>query len=116
MKHMRRNIAAGALVFLSIVCAHAHPGNAAASNGASPASNAKQIRAADRALQKSVRRALAKTKGLEVINITVHARNGDVVLEGSVPEQPEIDLATRVAQGVPGVNSVKNALIIHIPQ
>ena len=107
---------AGALVLLSFVCAHAQPGDVAASSGASPVSNAKQVHAADKALQKNVRRALAKTKGLEVINITVHARNGDVVLEGSVPEQSEIDLATRAAQGVPGVNSVKNALIIHLPQ
>lgn len=116
MKHMTRNMVAGALVLLSFVCAHAQPGNVAASAGATPASSPKQIRAADRALQKNVRRALAKTKGLDVISITVHARNGDVVLEGSVPEQSEIDLATRVAQGVPGVNSVKNALIIHVPQ
>ncbi len=116
MKNMTRNMVAGALVLLSFVGAHAQTGHATAPRGASPASNAKQMRAADRALQRSVRRALAKTKGLNVINITVRARNGDVVLEGSVPEQLEIDLATRAAQGVPGVNSVKNALIIHIPQ
>lgn len=116
MNPITRNMAAGGLLLLSLACAHAQPGDAAGSNSASPASNAKQIRAADRALQKNVRRALAKTRGLEVINITVRARNGDVVLEGSVPEQSEIELATRAAQGVPGVNSVKNALIIHIPQ
>ena len=116
MKNIVGNMVAGALALLSFVGAHAQPGDAAASNGASPASNAKQMRAADRALQKSVRRTLAKTKGLNVINITVRARNGDVVLEGSVPEQLEIDQATRTAEGVPGVNSVKNALIIHIPQ
>ncbi|WP_428983613.1 BON domain-containing protein [Paraburkholderia phymatum] len=113
---MTRNLMAGALVLLSFVGANAQPGQSAASSGATPASNAKQMRAPDQALQKSVRRALAKTKGLDVINITVRARGGDVVLEGSVPEQSQIDQATRVAQGVPGVNSVKNALIIHIPQ
>lgn len=116
MKTIKRNMLAGALVLLSFAGAHAQPGDAVASNGASQVSNAKQIRVADRALQKSVRRALAKTKGLNVINITVRARNGDVVLEGSVPEQSEIELATRTTQGVPGVNSVKNTLIIHISQ
>ena len=80
------------------------------------ASSAKELRAADRALQRSVRRALAKTKGLEMINVVVRARNGAVVLEGTVPEQAQIDLATRAAQDVAGVTSVKNALTIHIPQ
>ena len=116
MKNMTRNLLAGALVLLSFVGANAQPGESAAPGGANPASSGKQMRAADRALQKSVRRALAKTKGLDVINITIRARNGDVVLEGSVPEQSQIDLAMRVAQGVPGVNSVKSALIIRIPQ
>ena len=116
MKNITRNMVAGTIVLLSFVAARAQQGAAAASNGASPASSAKQIRAADRTLQRNVRRALARTKGLDVINITVHARNGDVVLEGSVPDQSEIYLATRSAQEVPGVGSVKNALMIHIPQ
>ncbi|QTD94582.1 BON domain-containing protein [Burkholderia anthina] len=118
MKNITRDMIAGAFALLSFigVGANAQPGESAVSSGATPASSAKQMRAADRALQKSLRHALAKTKGLDVINMTVRARGGDVVLEGSVPAQSQIEQATRVAQSVPGVNSVKNALIIHIPQ
>jgi osmotically-inducible protein OsmY len=47
-----------------------------------------------------------------VANITVRARGGAVTLAGTVPEQPQIDLATQTAQGVAGVTSVKNALSI----
>ncbi len=35
-----------------------------------------------------------------------------MTLQGSVPEQPQVDKATEVAQGVAGVTSVKNALTI----
>jgi osmotically-inducible protein OsmY len=47
-----------------------------------------------------------------VTNITVRARGGAVTLAGTVPEQPQVDLATQAAQAVPGVTSVKNALSI----
>jgi hyperosmotically inducible protein len=67
---------------------------------------------ADRQLSRKVRAALAKTKGLSVSSITVRARGGAVTLQGSVPEQPAIDMATQAAQGVAGVTSVKNALTI----
>ena len=61
---------------------------------------------------RKVRSALAKAKGISAANILVRSRDGNVTLEGSVPEQPQVDLATTVAQGVPGVKSVKNALTI----
>ncbi len=44
----------------------------------------KQTKAANRALQRKVRSALSKTKGVSVANIVVRARDGDVTLEGSV--------------------------------
>ena len=64
------------------------------------------------ALEKKVRGALAKAKGITVDNITVRARGGAVVLQGAVPEAGEIDHATEVAKSVEGVTSVKNALSI----
>ena len=67
---------------------------------------------ADRALQKKVRNTLAKTKGLDVSNIVVRARDGAVTLEGTVPERAQIDLAGNAAKAVPGVISLKNALAI----
>ncbi|WP_174258154.1 BON domain-containing protein [Burkholderia sp. THE68] len=72
-------------------------------------------KAADRALQKRVRAALAKDKNVTVSNITVRARGGDVTLQGSVPAQDELERAAEVAKGVPGVNSVNNALTIRTP-
>ncbi|MBB5467475.1 hyperosmotically inducible protein [Paraburkholderia sp. Clong3] len=103
----------GALVVLASLNAYAQSSDAAASAApAAMAPTAKQTRAANRALQKKVRATLARTKGLTVGNITVRAREGAVTLEGSVPEQAQIELATNAAQGVAGVTSVKSALSI----
>jgi len=102
----------GALIVLASLNAYAQSSDAAAPAAATSAPTAKQTKAANRALQRKVRSALSKTKGVSVENITVRARDGDVTLEGSVPEQSQLDLATKAAQGVPGVKSVKNALTI----
>ncbi|CAD6518790.1 hypothetical protein LMG27952_01062 [Paraburkholderia hiiakae] len=72
----------------------------------------KQEKAANRALSRKVRSALAKDKKIDVARITVRVRDGAVVLQGSVPEQAQIEHATEVATGVQGVTSVKNALTI----
>ncbi|SMG59100.1 BON domain-containing protein [Paraburkholderia susongensis] len=103
----------GALIVLASLNAYAQSSDAAAT--AAPAATApttKQVRAANRALQRKVRGTLAKTKGLSVANITVRARDGAVTLAGSVPEASQIELATTAAQGVAGVTSVRNALTI----
>uniref|UniRef100_UPI003EC08D52 BON domain-containing protein n=1 Tax=Paraburkholderia terrae TaxID=311230 RepID=UPI003EC08D52 len=76
------------------------------------ASQAATSKSADRALQKRVRAALAKDKGVTVSNITVRARAGAVMLQGTVPDQGEIDRAGDVAKGVAGVTSVKNSLTV----
>lgn len=103
----------GALIVLaSLNVAYAQSSDAAATADTASAPAAKSVKAGNRALQRSVRRALSKTKGLSVANITVRARSGAVTLAGSVPEQPQVDLATQAAQGVAGVTSVKNALTI----
>jgi hyperosmotically inducible periplasmic protein len=72
----------------------------------------KSEKAENRALQKTVRRALAKTKGLSVTNILVKARSGAVTLQGSVPESQQIELATETTQHVSGVTSVTNNLSV----
>ncbi|WP_425273771.1 BON domain-containing protein [Paraburkholderia unamae] len=82
------------------------------SSATATASSAKAVKAADRALQRRVRKALAKTKGLTITAIAVRARSGAVVLEGSVVDQSQSDLAAEVAARVPGVNSVKNELTL----
>jgi hyperosmotically inducible periplasmic protein len=71
-----------------------------------------QARKANRALSRKVRAALAKDKDISVANITVRAKDGAVILQGTVPEQGQVDHATDVAKGVAGVTSVKNALTI----
>ena len=103
----------GALIVVASINAYAQSSDAMAASGSmSAAPTAKSTKAANRALQRAVRKTLSKTKGVSVDNITVHARGGAVILEGSVPEQSQIDLATQAAQGVQGVTSVKNDLTI----
>lgn len=102
----------GALIVVASLNAYAQSSDAMAASGTMAAPSAKATKASNRALQRSVRKALSKTKGLSVTNITVRARSGAVTLEGSVPEQDQVDMATQAAQGVSGVTSVKNALTI----
>lgn len=106
----------GALIVLASINAYAQSSDAAATAAPMAASSAsggaKAAKKADRALGRKVRTALSKTKGLNVANITVRARSGAVTLAGTVPEQPQVDLATQSAQAVAGVTSVKNALTI----
>ncbi|MFM0477019.1 BON domain-containing protein [Paraburkholderia strydomiana] len=71
----------------------------------------KAERASDRALAKKVRVALTKTKGLDISNVTVLARKGDVTLDGTVPDDRQVQLAQNGAEGVEGVSSLKNNLI-----
>ncbi|CAB3778408.1 hypothetical protein LMG28688_00584 [Paraburkholderia caffeinitolerans] len=90
----------------------AHAQSSSPVTAASVAAPGVDSKAADRALRKDVVRALTRTKGLNSTRITVRVKEGAVTLEGSVPEQAEVDLATQAAQSVSGVTSVKNTLAI----
>jgi hyperosmotically inducible protein len=86
--------------------------------GTTPAWEAASIASAkadNRALQKSVRRTLSKTRGLSVENILVRARDGVITLQGTVPDPGQIELAEKVARGVIGVTSVQNLLTVRQP-
>ncbi|WP_027794488.1 BON domain-containing protein [Paraburkholderia acidipaludis] len=100
-----------ALIVAAPFQAHAQT-SAPAESAASAPAGAKEAKAANRALQKSVIRTLARTRGLTVTNITVRANDGDVVLEGTVPEASQMDIAVQAARGVQGVKSVKSALTL----
>ncbi|WP_051481545.1 BON domain-containing protein [Paraburkholderia nodosa] len=100
----------GAAAALAALNVQAQP--AASLVPAAAASSAKAVRKADHTLEKAVRKALGKDKAVDVTNVNVRARNGAVTLLGSVPEQGQVDAATRVAQGVTGVSMVNNALTI----
>jgi hyperosmotically inducible periplasmic protein len=72
----------------------------------------KEVRAQNRQLAKTVRRALTKEKHLTSSGITVLARGGVVTLDGTVPTNEEIQVATDVASSVPGVSNVTNNLLM----
>lgn len=103
----------GAALCLSVACsasyAQDNSASAPAAAMAAPATSAKKV---DRKLGYSVRKALSKTQGVDVSNITVRSHGGAVTLEGTVPDQGQIDKAGEVAQGVAGVKSVSNKLTV----
>ncbi|MDN7407999.1 BON domain-containing protein [Burkholderia vietnamiensis] len=79
------------------------------------ASNASSAHVSDGTLRRQVKAALKKTQGLTAYDIAVRAKNGQVTLQGTVKNQAQIDLAGKVASGVPGVASVKNTLTVNRP-
>jgi osmotically-inducible protein OsmY len=64
----------------------------------------------DKAIVNKVEQALSADTTLYARHITVHADNGVVRLTGFVWDQPDLVEAERVAQSVPGVIRVVNAL------
>lgn len=116
-------LAAGTMLVAASLQVYAQDASAPAAAASGPTTAAKQqydqskaqyksAKAANRALARKVRAALAKDKDVSAANITVRAKDGAVILQGTVPEQPQIDRATEVAKGVAGVTSVRNALTI----
>jgi hyperosmotically inducible protein len=83
-----------------------------AATNSSPQQSKKTMRAQNRQLAKSVRHALTHTKNLVSSGITVLARGGVVVLDGTVPNDDQIQRAADATSGVPGVRSVKNNLVV----
>ncbi|WP_375509036.1 BON domain-containing protein [uncultured Caballeronia sp.] len=67
---------------------------------------------ANQSLQNDVRRALSRSKGLNIADVTVHVRGGDVTLQGYMQSQTQADQAAEVAKGVKGVISVINQIAI----
>lgn len=61
----------------------------------------------DEALALSVRNALAQDKRIGGQAIMVRATDGDVFLKGRVDHEEQRELASLVAQGVPGVRHVR---------
>jgi hyperosmotically inducible protein len=78
--------------------------------GSSPQQSKKVTRAQNRLLQKNVWHALTKAKKLNSSAIIVETRGGVVTLDGTVPSDEEIQLATDAAGSVSGVSTVKNNL------
>jgi hyperosmotically inducible periplasmic protein len=114
----RAHIVAGTIAIAMSTCLHAQTGGSTPATetgnetAAASVTTAQSNKAADRALRKRVLTALARTKGLRATGITVRANNGAILLEGWVPEEAQIEQATRVAQRVAGVASVQNMLTL----
>jgi hyperosmotically inducible periplasmic protein len=62
---------------------------------------------ADRKLARDVRRALEKSR-LEVDDVRILVKAGNVNLEGTVPDNDQIAKLSAVAKTVPGVMSIAN--------
>jgi hyperosmotically inducible protein len=106
--------ASGMLVMLASLSVFAQ---ASGTDAMAPAttSGAHASKADNRALGKTVKRALTKNKEIDASNIYVRARDGVVRLTGFVPENAQIQIATDVTQGVSGVTSVDNKLSVRQP-
>ena len=114
--------ALGIAACLSIACSAYAQNDAGTTGGADTTGTAapapahakasKSERAANRKLGYAVRRALGKGQGIDVSNIIVRSRGGDITLVGTVPDQGQIDKAGQIAQGVSGVKSVSNKLTV----
>ncbi|WP_028231468.1 BON domain-containing protein [Paraburkholderia mimosarum] len=104
----------GAALCLTVACSASYAQDESASapaatTSAAPAPSAKK---ADQKLGYAVRKALSKTKGIDVSDIHVRSHGGAVTLSGTVPDQGQIDKAGEVAKGVTGVTSVTNKLTV----
>ncbi|HEF5787495.1 phospholipid-binding protein [Burkholderia multivorans] len=75
-------------------------------------SAAKTAKHANRKLGYAVRKAITKAGGIDVSNLVVRSKGGAITLEGTVPDQAQIDKAGEAAKGVKGVTSVTNKLTV----
>jgi hyperosmotically inducible periplasmic protein len=114
MKSVNYLKALGAVVCVTVACSVYAQDDSAASGAAATtaAPAAPSQKKVDRKFGYTVRKALAKAQGLDVSNIVVRSRSGNVTLTGTVPNQQQIDQAGQVAQGVAGVKSVTNKLSV----
>jgi osmotically-inducible protein OsmY len=86
--------------------------DAAQSAHAAPALTKKQIRQMNWKTEKDVRKALTSTKGLDASGIVVIARGSTITLDGSVPDDNQIQLAQAAVQNTGLNKSVVNKLTV----
>ena len=79
-----------------------------------PGLRASGSKTADRGLKKRVKRALAKSPGMVLTDMTIKAKGGVITLTGSVPSAPLVSQASEVAAGVGGVTAVANHLSVQL--
>lgn len=103
-------------VFSTSSPAQSQPAAAVPSTGSekSAAQIRKEARAADRKLVKRVGTTLARTRNLDSSRILIRARDGVVTLSGTVQDSAQIAVAVDAAQGVDGVQEVRNQLRLNL--
>ncbi|MEX3943303.1 BON domain-containing protein [Paraburkholderia sp. BR10937] len=72
----------------------------------------KSEHAADRALARSVRKALDRQKGLDIDDVRILAKHGEIGLDGTVPDGSQLQTVSSVAASVPGVKAVHSYLSV----
>ena len=86
---------------------------AQASDPASAAAASGPVHTSNHKLTRAVQHAFARTRGLNSTHIAVRVTDGVVSLSGAVPSIDQVEKAESVAQGVPGVVTVKSLLSVH---
>jgi hyperosmotically inducible periplasmic protein len=115
-------VAGAVLIALASVHASAQPGTSAtstASNSAAVAASggtaSPNTRGANRALRRKVYGEIVKHKEISAGDISVVAKGGAVMLNGTVVDASQIDKVAEIVRGVPGVTSVTNKLTVKKP-
>jgi len=83
-----------------------------AATAPSTASSKKVVRAQNHQIEKTVRRALTKTKGLDSSGVTILVKKNVVTLNGTVADDSQIALAESVARGAANSSTVSNKLTV----
>jgi hyperosmotically inducible protein len=114
-------VAGAVLIALASVHAWAQPGTSATSTASTAAVAASggtaspNTRAANRALRRKVYGEIVKHKEISAGDISVVAKGGAVMLNGTVVDASQIDKVAEIVRGVPGVTSVTNKLTVKKP-
>ena len=63
-------------------------------------------------LGNDVAEALSDDPRLEFLDLEVRAEEGHVVISGYIPDHRQLEIATSIAESVPGVRSVENRMVV----
>ena len=66
----------------------------------------------DIGLGNDVAEALSDDPRLEFLDLEVRAEEGHVVISGYIPDHRQLEIATSIAESVPGVRSVENRMVV----
>jgi hyperosmotically inducible periplasmic protein len=111
MQVLKFVLATAAAALIAVPAIAQNVGDTAAT-APSTASSKKVVRAQNRQIEKTVRRALTKTKGLDSSGVTILVKKNVVTLNGTVADESQIALAESVARGAANSSTVSNKLTI----